>query len=1188
MQCRLNNSPNRLARVLWFGLLVVLLLAPLERQAGAHASSFAPKVDFGTGTEPYSVAVGDFNGDGRLDIAVANLLSDTVSILLGTGTGTFGPKADFATGPSPASVTVGDFNKDGKLDLAVANRSGNSISILLGAGNGTFGAKTDFGDATLFPVWVAAGDFNGDGTVDLAIANAFNDSVSIMLGTGTGSFGTHTDFNLNGSGINSVAVGDFNRDGKLDLATANSAGMSIFLGTGTGSFGPKTNFGSGANHRTVAVGDFNADGKLDLATANTGSNSISILLGTGAGTFGAEVQFPAGTNPQAVAVGDFNADGKLDVASANNGDTISVLLGDGKGSFAPNIDFAADNAPAAIAVGDFNGDSRPDVVVGYSDPSSNAVSVLLNTSPTVSAGLLCNKADFATGSRPFSVAAGDFNGDGILDLTSANANGDSISIMLGTGAGAFGPKTDFGTGAGPFSVAVGDFNRDGKLDLATANANSDTVSILLGTGTGNFGTKTDFITAATPRSVAVGDFNLDGNLDLAVADFSRNAVSILLGTGTGTFGPKSDYDVGVNPAAVALGDFNNDGKLDFVTANLNSNNVSILLGTGLGTFYSRTDFFLGGAPYSVAVGDFNRDGNLDVAVAKFASNTVSILTGSGSGSFVSSTDFATGSGPFSVVVADFNLDGKLDLAVADVNGDMVSVLLGTGSGAFGARTDFGTGISPRSVVAGDFNRDGRLDLAVANEISSNISVLKNTCSNSPPGIATSPITITAGNGSANYQIAMVDDAVDPEPDLIVTVNGGTSATNNGVNLSGITVNAVGTVAANLAAVCGATTASFTVRVTNSGGLFAEATLTVMVNPNNGPPTITCPGDIVAHTDRDLCSAVVTFAPTVTGICSAAGGPVCSPASGSAFPKGVTTVTCHLSDLLGNQISCSFTVRVIDAQRPTCAGPGNIVRSTEPNQCSAVVTFNATASDNCPAPLNPSCSPSSGFRFPKGTTLVTCHFVDASANEQTCIFEVTVVDSQPPTFATPGNIAATAAASCPYATSKVVTYANPVATDNCAVQSVVCNPPSGSIFPVGATTVNCTATDTSNNIATCSFTVNVYSFGIQDEFNAGNVVLVNAGTGDYSFCCNGVPIAGGRGILNVGGCLGSIDQTKGDRRVHIEWDASANGNAGTGFATVKKSAGSTVCQITDKQLTNNSCQCSTAPPAIIIAPSPPPG
>jgi VCBS repeat protein/HYR domain-containing protein len=820
----------------------------------------------------------------------------------------------------------------------------------------------------------------------------------------------------------------------------------------------------------------------------------------------------------------------------------------------------------------------------------NSGSILLNDKTFVPAGAFCGKSDFLTGSVPFSVAIGDFNADGILDLAVANSNSDSVSIFLGTGTGSFAAKTDFTTGAGPFAVAVGDFNADGKLDLATANANSDTVSILLGTGTGSFGSKTNFATGGAPRSIAVGDFNADGKLDLAVANANSNTISILLGTGTGGFGAKTDFAAGAAPRSVVTGDFNHNGKADLAVANSNSNTVSILLGTGTGSFGAKTDYGTGAGPFSVAVGDFNGDANLDLAVANANNNTVSILLGTGAGTFGVKTDFGAGDGPFSVAAGDFNADGRLDLAMANLNSDSVSILPGTGTGSFGMKTEFVTGTTPRSVATGDFNNDGKLDLAVANEISSSVSVLLNACTNNPPGITSYHLTLTAGSPPTNDPIAFVNDVEDAENTLVVSVNGGTNATVNGVTVSSINVNVNGLATANLVAGCDATTAYFTVRVTDSGGLSSEAALTVTVNPNTTPPTLTCPGETVGHTDLDQCSTVVTFSPTATGgNCSGMLTPVCSPASGSRFSKGVTTVTCHVSDSSGNQASCSFQVRVIDAQRPRLTGPGNIVKSTEPFQCSAVVTYPLpTVTDNCPGPFNPTCSPSSGFRFPMGTTLVTCHVVDQSANEQTSVFEVTVVDAQAPTFATPGNIAATAAASCPYATSKVVSYSNPVATDNCAVQSVVCNPPSGSTFPVGATTVNCAATDTSGNMASCRFTVNVYSFGIQDEMNAGNVVLINASTGDYSFCCNGVPIASGRGILGVSGCVGSIDHMKGDRRIHIEWDASANGNAGTGFAYVKQSSG-TVCQITDKQLTNNACQCSTqSPPAIIIAPAPPRG
>jgi len=171
-----------------------------------------------------------------------------------------------------------------------------------------------------------------------------------------------------------------------------------------------------------------------------------------------------------------------------------------------------------------------------------------------------------------------------------------------------------------------------------------------------------------------------------------------------------------------------------------------------------------------------------------------------------------------------------------------------------------------------------------------------------------------------------------------------------------------------------------------------------------------------------------------------------------------------------------------------------------------------------------------------------------------------------------SVTATAHASCPYAAGTAVNYALPTAPDNCSTVTVTCNPPPGSIFGVGTTTVTCTATNSLGNSTQCTFTVNVFSFCLQDETNAGNVVLVNALTGDYSFCCAGVLIASGRGTLTNKGCIGSIDHTPGDRRVHIQWDTSANSGAGAGTAYVQKPPGATVCQITDKKLTNNTCQC----------------
>ena len=247
----------------------------MARAISAAPTSFA----VGDNSDPVSVAVGDFNGDGKQDLAVANYSSDNVSILLGDGTGHFSGATNFAVGDSPYSVAVGDFNGDGKQDLAIANTFSANVSILLGDGAGNFSGPTNFG-AGISPFSVAVGDFNGDGNQDLAVANSGSDNVSILLGDGAGNFSAPTNFAV-GDVPRSVTVGDFNGDGKQDLAVANlfSGNVSILLGDGAGNFSAPTNFGTGNQPFSVAVGDFNGDGKQDLAVANAVSmGTVSILL----------------------------------------------------------------------------------------------------------------------------------------------------------------------------------------------------------------------------------------------------------------------------------------------------------------------------------------------------------------------------------------------------------------------------------------------------------------------------------------------------------------------------------------------------------------------------------------------------------------------------------------------------------------------------------------------------------------------------------------------------------------------------------------------------------------------------------------------------------------------------------------------------------------------------------------------
>jgi hypothetical protein len=338
-----------------------------------------------------------------------------------------------------------------------------------------------------------------------------------------------------------------------------------------------------------------------------------------------------------------------------------------------------------------------------------------------------------TGSEPYAVAVGDFNGDGKLDLVVPNVSATTVSILLGNGDGTFQSQSQYQAGYAPIAVGVADLNGDGKLDLAVvnngnaSNGHPGTVTILLGNGDGSFTTGKTFSTGNGPNSVAIGDFNADGKLDLALSDYNvsqGNSVAVLLGRGDGTFRKYATYQTGSAPEYVATADLNGDAILDLVTANELTNTVSVLLGKGDGTFQPSVDYAVGKDPIALAVADLNRDGKPDLAVVDLGSDSVSVLLGKGDGTFGAHVDYATGSFPVSVAIADFNADNRQDLAVANQdNSGTVSILFGKGDGTFKPHQDFPAGSQPQGIAVGDFNGDGRLDLSIVDVFSSEVGVL---------------------------------------------------------------------------------------------------------------------------------------------------------------------------------------------------------------------------------------------------------------------------------------------------------------------------------------------------------------------------------------------------------------------------------------------------------------------------------
>jgi Calx-beta domain/FG-GAP-like repeat/Domain of unknown function (DUF4214)/FG-GAP repeat len=964
----ISRKPLPLVVMAMLAILAASIAGPITEAA---TPNFAPKQDFATGPNPRSVAVGDLNGDGKLDLAAVNLNSNTVSVLLNTtapgdAVASFAPKHDFGTGAGPVSVSVGDVNGDGKLDLVVANFNSNTASVLLnttepGADTPSFAVKQDVATSE-GPIYLTVGDLNGDGKLDLAVVDLLSNTVSVLLnitvpGADTPNFAAKQDFATE-DGPLSVALVDLNGDSKLDLAVANfnSSSVSVLLNTtipggATSSFSGIQEFGTGDGPTSLTAGDLNGDGKLDLAVVNFLFDTVSVLLNTTApgatvASFSANREFPTGTGPIYVTVVDENADGKLDLAVANfNSDNLSVLLnttaqGAAAPSFATKQDFVTGDAPLSVTVGDLNGDSKLDL--GIANLNASTVSVLLNTTDLGPATPNFSlKQDVATGASPRSVSVGDVNGDGKLDLAVANVISNTVSVLLNTtGPGAatasFAAKQDFATGTAPVSVTMGDLNRDGKLDLMVVNINSNTVSVLLnttptGAATPSFADKQDFVTGDGPVSVTVADLNGDGKLDLVVANLI-STVSVLFNTTAPgapviVFAIKQDFPTGDGPRFVSVGDLNGDGKLDLAVVNFNSSTVSVLLNTtapGATTpsFAALHDFPTGVRPVSVSIGELNGDGKLDLAVVNFVSNSVSVLLnntspGAATPSFAAKQDFATNFNPTSIAVSDLNGDGKLELAVANSHSDNVSVMLntttpGAATPSFAAKQDFETSDGPVSVTSGDLNGDGKLDLAVANVNSDTVSVLLNT----PLTMAaTTGLSLQQGSAPSNSQIASITNSSDNGS---VTVTVASANPTNGVTISNI-INSNGNITADIVASCGAASATFTLQASDGSSTVSD-TLNINVTANTAP-TLTYQNQTVAlngtltinpatgPSDNGRVSSIVKQASGMfTGDISV-NDTTGAVSISNAAPAGTHTITIRATDNCGATTDASFTLTV---------------------------------------------------------------------------------------------------------------------------------------------------------------------------------------------------------------------------------------------------------------------------------------
>jgi M6 family metalloprotease-like protein len=342
---------------------------------------FSPSVAYSTSQAPAAVTAADFDGDGDLDLATSNWISEDVSVLLNNGDGSYAPHSDYFAGPEAGSLCAADIDGDEDIDLIVANNTWDpgTVYIIKGNGDGTFQPSVGW-PVDQDPASVIAADFDSDGDMDLATANMTGGTVSILLNNGTGAFPSHVEYSTDWTPW-VVHAADLDKNGDLDLVTANfdPASVSILMGNGDGTFAAHVDYATGSGPSAVVAADINADTHLDLVVADGFGNDIAVLLNQSDGVFDPYIGYSIGSGdtPGCICAADFDGDGDIDVATPNIGsDDVSVLLNNGAGVFTFDDVYPVGSEPYWIIAADVDGDTDFDLVTA--DHNSDGVSVLLN------------------------------------------------------------------------------------------------------------------------------------------------------------------------------------------------------------------------------------------------------------------------------------------------------------------------------------------------------------------------------------------------------------------------------------------------------------------------------------------------------------------------------------------------------------------------------------------------------------------------------------------------------------------------------------------------------------------------------------------------------------------------------------------------------------------------------------------
>lgn len=737
----------------WIPSVLIALLAFSAGAAPVFRNPLPVRYGASGMSEMYAA---DFNGDGHEDILVVASFQ-SLNVLLANGTGPFGaPKVTPIT-TQTGQPGIGDVNGDGKVDVVLANPATMQVLPMLGNGDGTFTPGTPF--STSFQAYlgaVAVGDFNGDTHADIAIGGSiitsyYEGAIEVHLGTGAGfSAGIRTAGDLPGTRLKAA---DLNADGRSDLVAGDWSETRVLRSAGDGTFTPTAWLSDG----DVTVADFNHDAKPDLAIAVGGNHDwyIEVALGQGTGSFNTPVRYVSGYDPSSIDVADVDDDGNLDLlAACTAANAVTVLRGNADGTFDPAELFLSGPSAWKIAVADFDRDGEDDFVTAdYNEQLLGALSFVRGKGD----GTFHTYRSFHNndtvpvlwpGVRTGHVTLGDMNEDGREDVVVVRQRPGTqvgpweLSVMLNDGAGKLAAPIHSSTGSndwpsGPV-FTLGDLNGDGWLDAVAVSGDGFDryVASMLGNGDGTFDPPVELAIAdlGFPK---LAHFNGDANLDLLLP--GHDFATVYPGNGNGTFGAGIRSTVPARDMLYA--DLNGDGKMDFVSSWVRSINVGLNDGTGHFTSSNVTQEEIGG----VALADFDGDGRIDLLCSTYTGTQMRF--GNGDGTFRAPLPFTITPTPNypsrdPMATADFDGDGKVDVAFG------TGVYLNDGNGGFRSRAEYRT--YPSGIAAADMDGSGRADLVFVNGSADDVGVLLAGTTPDPAATATVTIALTANKTAAGY------------------------------------------------------------------------------------------------------------------------------------------------------------------------------------------------------------------------------------------------------------------------------------------------------------------------------------------------------------------------------------------------------------------------------------------------------